>query len=245
MFMSISKTLRSLAEANGIEVQKTSVYSSQKLRHSKLFSLLGIDLLVDVGANVGQFATLCRAHGYRGSILSFEPSSAAHRELLKTAAVDPLWAVADRMALGAATGEVEINIAANSLSSSILPMLDTHLSAAPQSQYIQRERVTIRRLDDVLPEDAESCNIFLKLDVQGYEPQVLSGAAHTLTLTSAVQLEMSLLPLYEGEQLLSQMSAIMNAKGFDLWDLEPSFRDSDTGRLLQVDGIFTRQPVEL
>jgi hypothetical protein len=61
--MSIHKTLRSLAEANGIEVQKTSVYSSQKLRHRKLFSLLGIDLLVDVGANVGQFATLCRTHG--------------------------------------------------------------------------------------------------------------------------------------------------------------------------------------
>src|ERR1700722_11845291 len=109
MFMSISKTLRSLAEANGIEVQKTSVYSSQKLRHSKLFSLLGIDLLVDVGANVGQFATLCRAHGYRGSILSFEPSSAAHRELLKTAAVDPLWAVADRMALVAATAAAGTN----------------------------------------------------------------------------------------------------------------------------------------
>jgi FkbM family methyltransferase len=245
MFMSINKTLRSLAEANGIEVQKTSVYSSQKLRHRKLFSLLGIDLLVDVGANVGQFATLCRTHGYRGSILSFEPSSAAHRELLKTAAVDPLWTVADRMALGAVSGEVEINIAANSLSSSILPMLDSHLSAAPQSHYIQRERVIMRRLDDVLPEDAESCTIFLKLDVQGFEPQVLSGAAHTLSRTSAVQLEMSLLPLYEGEHLLSQMSAAMNARGFELWDIEPSFRDTATGRLLQVDGIFTRQPVEL
>jgi len=245
MFMSINKTLRSFAEANGIEVRKTSVYSSQKLRHNKLFSLLGIDLLIDVGANVGQFATLCRTHGYRGSILSFEPSTAAHRELLRTAAVDPLWTVADRMALGAVSGEVDINIAANSLSSSILPMLDTHLSAAPQSQYIQRERVPVRRLDDVLPDDAESCKIFLKLDVQGFEPQVLSGAAHTLSLTSAVQLEMSLLPLYEGELLLSQMSATMNARGFELWDIEPSFRDTTTGRLLQVDGIFTRQPVEL
>jgi FkbM family methyltransferase len=243
--MPLKNALRSFAEANGIEVRKTSVYSSQKLRHSKLFSLLGIDLLIDVGANVGQFATLCRAHGYRGSILSFEPSSAAHRELLKTAAVDPLWTVADRMALGAVSGEVEINIAANSLSSSILPMLDTHLSAAPQSQYIQRERVILRRLDDMLPEDAESCKIFLKLDVQGFEPQVLSGAAHTLSRTSAVQLEMSLLPLYEGELLLSQMSAAMNARGFELWDIEPSFRDTTTGRLLQVDGIFTRQPVEL
>lgn len=181
MLMPLKNALRSFAAANGIEVRKTDVYTSQKLRYSKLFSLLGIDLLIDVGANVGQFAKLCRAHGYRGSILSFEPSTAAHRELLKTAAVDPQWAVADRMALGASPGEVEINIAANSLSSSILPMLDSHLSAAPQSQYIQRERVPVRRLDDVLPEDAESCKIFLKLDVQGYEAQVLCGAAHTLS----------------------------------------------------------------
>jgi FkbM family methyltransferase len=245
MTQSIKHSVRSAVEATGYQIRKTDVYSSKKLRYNRLFSLLGIDLLIDVGANAGQFATLCRDHGYRGRILSFEAASAAHRELLQSSAADPLWTVADRMALGAATGEVEINIAANSLSSSILPMLDTHLSADPQSQYIQRERVTVRRLDDVLPEDAEFCKIFLKLDVQGYEPQVLSGAAHTLTRTSAVQLEMSVLPLYEGEQLVPQMSAAMKARGFDLWDLEPSFRDSDTGRLLQVDGIFTKQPVEL
>jgi FkbM family methyltransferase len=245
MLTPIKNTLRSFAEANGLAVRKTSVYSSQNLRHRKLFSLLDIDLLIDVGANAGQFATLCRSHGYKGQILSFEPSSAAHRELTKAAAADQLWTVADRMALGANAGEVEINIAANSLSSSILPMLDTHLCAAPQSQYIQREKVPLHRLDDVLPEDTDFSTVFLKLDVQGFEPQVLSGAAHTLSRTAAVQLEMSLVPLYEGELLLSQMCSTMSAKGFDLWDLEPSFRDPNTGRLLQVDGIFTRQPADL
>lgn len=235
-------TIRSLAAANGVELRKTSVYSSQKLRHRKLFSLLGIDLLVDVGANAGQFAMLCRSHGYQGQIISFEPSSAAHCELLKASAHDPLWTVADRMALGSSAGAVEINIAANSFSSSILPMLDTHLAAAPQSHYIQKEKVPIRRLDDALPEAVEYSRIFLKLDVQGFESQVLSGASHTLSRTSAVQLAMSLIPLYEGELLLSQMCSAMSAKGFDLWDLEPSFRDTATGRLLQVDGIFTRPP---
>jgi len=245
MSTSFKHVLRNLAEASGLELRKTSLYSSRKLRHRKLFSLLDIDLLIDVGANAGQFATLVRNHGYQGAILSFEPSSAAYRELLKAAATDPLWTVADRMALGAAAGEVEINIAANSFSSSILPMLDTHLCAAPQSQYIQREHVPMHRLDDVLPDDADSSTIFLKLDVQGFESQVLSGAAHTLSRTSVVQLEMSLLPLYEGELLLPQMCSTMSAKGFDLWDLEPSFRDPDTGRLLQVDGIFTRQTADL
>jgi hypothetical protein len=49
---------------------------------------------------------------------------------------------------------------------------------------------------------------------------------------------MSLLPLYEGETLMPQMHAAITAKGYDLWDLEPSFRDSATGRLLQIDAIF-------
>jgi hypothetical protein len=148
------------------------------------------------------------------------------------------------MALGATTGDVEINIAANSFSSSILPMLDSHLAAAPNSAYLQKEKVPLRRLDDLVADLLPTTNpgryIFLKLDVQGYESQVLAGATQLLNHTLAVQLEMSLLPLYEGEALMPQMHAAMNAKGFDLWDLEPSFRDPATGRLLQLDGIFIR-----
>jgi FkbM family methyltransferase len=241
MKSSLKDALRSLTEASGLELSKTSVYTSQKLRHRLLFSKLHIDLVLDVGANTGQFARLCRAAGYRGEILSFEPSASAHAALLRSAASDPLWSVADRMALGATNGETEINIAVNSYSSSILPMLDAHLSAAPNSAYLQKEKVPLRRLDDVLAATASSHNIFLKLDVQGYESHVLAGATHVLNHTVALQLEMSLLPLYEGETLMPQMQADLTAKGFDLWDLEPSFRDPATGRLLQVDGIFTKQ----
>jgi FkbM family methyltransferase len=240
---SIKHTLRSVAEASGFDVRKTSVYTSPKLRHHLLFSQLHIDLVVDVGANTGQFARQCRAAGYQGEIISFEPSATAHASLLRSAAADPLWKVAGRMALGAADGEIEINIAANSYSSSILPMLHTHLSAAPASRYLHTEKVPLRRLDDVLApltRHIPDRQIFLKLDVQGYEPQVLAGAPQLLAHTSAVQLEMSLLPLYEGEVLMPEICARMTADSFALWDLEPSFRDPTNGRLLQVDGIFTR-----
>ena len=236
----LKDSLRSFAEATGLEVRKTSVYTSPKLRHQLLFSQLPIDLVLDAGANTGQFVHQCRAAGYKGKIISFEPSAAAHASLLQSAAADRLWTVADRMALGATTGDVEINIAANSYSSSLLPMLDSHLAAAPHSAYLQKEKVPLRRLDDVVAATAPGRYIFLKLDVQGYECQVLAGATQLLNHTLAVQLEMSLLPLYEGETLMPQMHAAMTAKGFDLWDLEPSFRDSATGRLLQLDGIFIR-----
>jgi FkbM family methyltransferase len=239
--MTIKATLRSFAASHGYEIEHTTVYTSKKPRYQALFSLLHIDLIIDVGANTGQFASQCRTYGYHGEIISFEPSSSAHAALLQSAASDPRWTVADRMALGAATGEAEINIAANSVSSSILPMLNSHLSAAPNSAYLQKEKVPLRRLDDVLAPTFPGRSIFLKLDVQGYEPQVLTGATQLLSQTAAIQLEMSLLPLYDGEILMPQMTADMRAKGFHLWDLEPSFRDDNTGQLLQVDGIFTRQ----
>jgi FkbM family methyltransferase len=244
----LKDTLRSFAEATGLEVKKTSVYTSQKLRHQLLFSQLPIDLVLDVGANTGQFVHQCRAAGYKREIISFEPSAAAHAGLLQSAAADPLWTVADRAAIGATTGEAEINIAANSYSSSILPMLDSHLAAAPHSAYLRKEKVPLRRLDDLLadlvPATAPGRYIFLKLDVQGYESQVLAGSTQVLAHTLAVQLEMSLLPLYEGEALMPQMHAAMTAKGFDLWDLEPSFRDPSTGRLLQMDAIFIRSSID-
>jgi hypothetical protein len=127
-------------------------------------------------------------------------------------------------------------------------MLDSHLAAAPHSAYLQKEKVPLRRLDDLLADHladhlaaaTPSRCVFLKLDVQGYESQVLAGATQLLNHTLAVQLEMSLLPLYEGETLMPQMHAAMTTKGFDLWDLEPSFRDPTTGRLLQIDAIFLR-----
>jgi FkbM family methyltransferase len=244
MTQSLKHSLRSVVEATGHQIRKTDLYSSQKLRYRRLFSLLDLDLVLDVGANTGQFARQCRAAGFEGRIISFEPSEVAHASLLRSAALDPLWTIADRMALGAVTGETVINIAANSFSSSILPMLDSHLSAAPASRYLHKEKVPLRRLDDVLSPADHTHRIFLKLDVQGYESQVLAGATQLLPRTLAVQLEMSLLPLYEGELLMPEICADMNASGFELWDLEPSFRDTATGRLLQVDGIFTRSSFE-
>jgi FkbM family methyltransferase len=237
----IKDALRSTTKAIGLEIRKTSVYTSQKLRYRRLFSQYHFDLVLDVGANAGQFAKLCRTVGYRGRILSFEPSSDAHQRLLCASSGDPNWTVADRMALGAAAGEIEINIAANSFSSSILPMLDSHLAADPKSTYLHKEKVPIQRLDDVVPSTTSHSRTFLKLDVQGFELQVIAGAPKTLSQAIAVQLEMSLTPLYQGETLMPEMSTRMEDHGLTLWDVEPSFRNPTTGRLLQVDALFVRE----
>jgi len=236
MLKTLKARVGSAAHAMGYNIHKVGDFHT-----STLFSSLGIDLLIDVGANKGQYAISQRANGYKGEILSFEPLSAAHEHLIALAKDDVNWRIADRMALGETSGEIEINLAGNSASSSILPMLNACLVAEPESRYVGKETVALRRLDDVLELKMFGRKIFLKLDVQGFEAYVLNGAEHVLAIALAVQLEMSLLPLYQGERLMPEMQQFLRERGFELWDLRPGFRDPATGRLLQVDGIFTRE----
>jgi FkbM family methyltransferase len=199
-----------------------------------------INLVLDVGANTGQFANWLRACGYRERIISFEPLASAHAQLCGKAEKYPNWTIADRTAVGAKKGPVEIHLSKNSQSSSILDMLPSHLEAAPESIYIGSETVPVNRLDDLcafLPND----RVLLKIDVQGYERQVLEGASRVLSACLAVHTEMSLLPLYEGQILARELWDMLVAQGFEPWSLEPCFRNPATFRMLQLDGVFVRR----
>lgn len=199
-------------------------------------------VVLDVGANVGQYAHMLRSIGYRGPIVSFEPLAAAHRKLTDAARHDGNWIVAPRAALGSAKGSVEVNVAGNSVSSSVLPMKEAHLTAEPRSRYVATESVPLERLDDLLPSLLPGEGpIFLKLDTQGYEEQVLLGAAGVLPRVVAIQMEISLVPLYQGTPTLVQTVSAMQERGFQLFQIITGFRDVATGQLLQVDGIFVRQ----
>lgn len=202
-----------------------------------------IDLVLDVGANKGQFASKIRQGGYAGRIVSFEPLTQAHGLLLQSSAGDPLWDAYPRCAMGDHNGEVEINIAGNSESSSILPMLESHRSAAPESAYQGKETVPIKTLDTVAVQylkDARSP--FLKIDTQGFEWQVLDGAGETLPHIKGILVELSLVPLYEGQHLWLDVIDRLEAEGFTLWAFKPVFSDQSQGRTLQVDGVFYRNP---
>jgi FkbM family methyltransferase len=198
-----------------------------------------INLVLDVGANTGQFAGELRACGYTGRIVSFEPLAAAHAQLRSHASTDPNWTIAERTAVGATHGSIEIHVSKNSVSSSILAMLPAHSEAEPQSAYVETETVPLNRLDDLYsPTPAD--RVLLKIDVQGYEPQVIEGAANLLSTCRAVILELSLVPLYKGQLLAKDMWEILAARGFQPWSFEPGFRHPETGRMLQLDGIFVR-----
>lgn len=243
--MMLKETVRQMLRKLGLEVHRYVPPVPPPLSPpSPIISSLqkfGIDLVLDVGANRGQFASEIRQGGYTGRIVSFEPLSSAHSDLLHASAGDPKWDVYPRCALGDHDGEVEINIAGNSESSSILPMLESHRSAAPESAYQGKEIVPIKTLDAVAgPYLKDARAAFLKIDTQGFEWQVLDGARTTLPKVRGVLLELSLVPLYEGQHLWLDLMKRLEAEGFVLWAFEPVFSDPLDGRTLQVDGIFYR-----
>ena len=218
-----------------------NVYSSHLLSLSRMLSENKVSLVLDVGANEGQYAKGLRSGGFCGRIVSFEPLPDAHAKLSELAAPDPLWTVAPPTALGNKKGSVKMHVSRNSVSSSALPILDRCLEAAPESAYIGVQTVALSTLDELAAELVTGKErVFLKLDVQGFERQVLEGAKGLLPFLLGVQLEASLVPLYDGETCFQEHLEYLSNSGFDLWSLIPGLTNETTGRMLQVDGIFFR-----
>ena len=227
----------------GFELRRFSVEQSENARFISMLRTHNVNLIFDVGANAGQFGVLLRKIGFDGKIISFEPLSDAREILLNISKNDPLWQIALQTAIGEENGKIEIQIARNSYSSSVLDMLDTHVNAAPDSKYIGKEKVALRTLDSIAPDYMDSNSIaFIKIDTQGYETQVMNGAKKLMSQIVGLQVEISLVPLYKGQCLFDEMLKKLKNDGFELWSISTVFSDPNTGQLLQVDATFFRTP---
>lgn len=202
-----------------------------------------ITCVFDVGANEGGYARSLRKFGYRGRIVSFEPVADAFARARRAAARDRAWEVV-QLALGAETTTATINVAGNGgHSSSLLTMLREHERVQPSAAYVRTEVVEQRAFDEVAPTLlSPDDRVLLKLDVQGYERQVLEGAEATLArgAVHGLQLEMSFVPLYDGGWLYDETLAWARGRGFELTRIIPGFTDHASGRMLQADGLFFR-----
>jgi hypothetical protein len=145
------------------------------------------------------------------------------------------------MALGARAGDVEFEVSAESDMSSILPQSPLLRQVSPSSAVVRKETVPLRRLDGVAasylaPDD----RVFLKIDAQGYEAEVLAGAAGLLERLAGIQLEMALVPLYQGERPFRAMLDELAALGFEPYLFLPGYFERKLARQLQLDGVFMR-----
>lgn len=235
---SLKGVVAASAKAAGVDLVRFRSVRHAFGRRARLMATLGIDLVIDVGANRGQFGLEIRRGGYAGRIVSIEPLAAPYGQLSRVASRDERWA-AIRSAVGPRRGSATMHVAANNgASSSLLPMLDLHARAAPEARYVADEQVDVATLDDLVqPHLRDAGTVFTKLDVQGYELQVLEGGSATLGSSSLVQLEMSLLPLYETAPTYREVIHFMEQNGFQLVGLEPGVA-APTGVLLQADGLF-------
>lgn len=233
--------IKSLLRTFGLDIHGFIPSSSPTAQIVKSISYCGTDLVLDVGANIGQFGQELRTGGYSGNILSFEPLSDAHSKLKIVTANDNKWMVHERCAIGNRNDIVEINIAANSTSSSLRRMLKSHVEAAPYALVVGTENVPLRTLDHAIGNYCDPFKrIFLKIDTQGFEWEVLDGAPLVLGRVSGIVIELSIIPLYEGQHLWRHMVERLEAEGFTLWGIQPGFTDQSTGRTLQFDAIFMR-----
>lgn len=235
---------RARSISRSIRIQRSLSYFERDWKRELVlqFRSYHVDVVFDIGANSGQFATSLRGAAYTGRIVSFEPLSKPFSLLERRAAKDPLWHCR-QTAVGDFDGTISINVAGNAgASSSVLPMMKTHEEAFPPANYIGTEDVSIQRLSSLLPEFLQpNDTYFLKIDVQGFEKQVLEGGRSTLDDGCAgMQLELSIVPLYEGGMLIHEALDLAHSMGFTLRGLVPGFTDLRNGKVLQVDGMFFR-----
>ena len=209
----------------------------------KILAHFKINYIIDVGANTGQFSETIFSTDFKGEIISFEPLSSAHKVLLKNSSNYLNWKVYKRCAIGNIDGNININISKNSVSSSILPVSKTHIKASNDSKYVGSETAEIFKLDTVFANniEIENKNIFLKIDTQGYEWDVLLGADLVLNHTLVILCELSYANLYNGQKQWLEIVLKLKSLGFELWAIQYGLTEPHSGRSLQSDGIFYKK----
>ncbi|PSR08727.1 MAG: hypothetical protein DA408_08010 [Bacteroidetes bacterium] len=242
----LDRTKRRLGQLTGfhLKLKRFTASASEPLRTSMLAQGHGINLVIDVGANTGQFAESLYDFGYQGKVLSFEPVPSAHRELTERARAYPNWIVADRMAIGEKDGEIEFHITDDTQFSSVLPIEDSFAAHNAKSSIVEKTLLPIHQLDTIIGEyvpDWQQATILLKIDTQGYEQQVLAGAKAVLAQAKGLKIEIPVYKIYQQAQLdFYQTLDFVRQHGFQPYSFHIEGVDLPTGRVNTMDGLFFR-----
>jgi FkbM family methyltransferase len=171
-----------------------------------------IDIVIDVGANIGQFGESLRANGFRGKIVSFEPTKSAFEALSKMAAADGNWE-AHHCGLGAVSGTAVLNASKLSVFNSFLELSSVAGLHDNRMEVEHTEEIPIFTLDHFAGSFPRG-EILLKVDTQGYERQVIEGAHQTISRTAGILMELPVIHTYEGEWQFHEALEYMSDAGF-------------------------------
>lgn len=207
----------------------------------RLISMLSVDTVFDIGANVGQYALELRNKvGFRGQIISYEPLPQAVQELRALAKNDPKWQI-NQIAIDAAAGKAQFNVMVGDQFSSLLNPSE-QFAGRFNGQHVVQDviEVEVITLATAVKEAPPFKVALLKLDTQGTELRILQGGQDCLDRFSAIQLEVGFQSLYEGESGFSEIVDTMNAWGYGLCALFPNNR-GHFPHLLEMDAVFLRK----
>jgi FkbM family methyltransferase len=240
----VKQLIRTAFKNNGYNIHVTPINPSnnENLLMMGLFKKYDIDMILDIGASRGQYVDSIRKMGYDRNFISFEPIKSAYTELEEKFKNDSKVKTYN-VAIGNKYKDVFINVSKCDLCSSVLDVSDKTIQIEPGTKHISKEKCKMRPLDSFYNEF--NVNVMLKIDVQGFEKQVLMGAEQTLKDASIVFIEMSLVELYKGEASFSEIVNILEKKGFEIFAITPAFMDNSNGRMLQVDGLFIKKVLTL
>jgi len=208
-----------------------------------VFEKLKINCVIDVGANVGEYGAMLRRAGYQGRIISLEPVSNVYDKLVKKAANDKLWHTLN-VACGGRNEAATINVFDVSLHNSFLPPSE-NMSANIESTHVERtENVTVKRIDSMFEEFVAGLadpKVFLKIDTQGFDLEVVKGAGVCIERISAMQSEVSVIPLYEGVPDYMEALSAYRKLGFEPTGFFPILHSPTSQHLVEFDAVLTRR----
>lgn len=223
----------------GLDVHK--LYQPPENRF-KWLQEFNIRTIIDVGANRGQFAFMIQPFFPEAVIYCFEPQrdvAARLENRAHKAGIDDRLVVFG-VGLGNFNGLVKINRAVNTTDTSLLKMTDYFMGIYKSPSVFVPEEVMIRRLDDlrfkIWPE------LMVKIDVEGYESQVLRGAERTLAEAKVLYIEVTFLKeRYGGQPLFDELYSRVRAMGFECAGFSQTYFHYRTGAPYYADAVFIRK----
>lgn len=242
MFLTPSRKamLRRFGWMFGLDVHLNSPRNRDDLRLIHFINFHRIDVVLDVGANVGQFAKNLFDLGYMGRVVSFEPMPEAYARLEQAASKYPdRWIVGPRIALSDLKGNFPFYITSASTSSSLLHPSEEFSRMFAGAAVADRIQVPTDRLDALIDDlISPGERVLIKIDVQGAELRVLNGATAALKLATGLLVETNFMKMYDTQPSATSLGELITSEGFEFWDLAPVYRDPGNLRLAQIDLLY-------
>jgi len=248
LIMDLGKLIKKFFELFGYKIirlknirapKKIIVNDSQiEAKHFKWLERYNIKLIIDVGANEGQFVKKILTIFPNAYVHCFEPINSVFNQLKINLGHNDRVTLYN-YGLGDRDGEVDIFVNEYSPSSSLLPMLDLHKSNFDFAVNVTPDKIRVRTLDSFFPNDILK-PLLIKIDVQGYEMFVLKGGGAVIPQADVIIIETSFQLLYEGQPLFHDIYIYLTKMGFKYSGNVEQLLSPKDNSILQADAVFVR-----